>query len=190
MNERFNMIVLLNTNDGGTNKFEEIYHTYSHYLYTIGLRILKDSDLASDALQQCYFKIYQNIDRIKDIKTKQTRSFLGIIMRNESLEEELFIIDESADIEETLAKAAEDDMLDEFDRWEKDAADVKVPVNTEFNILSMADEFHKIQIREERKSFLKRLIRIVAVVVLAAATTLTVLTVSVEAVRVKIFELL
>jgi RNA polymerase sigma-70 factor (ECF subfamily) len=121
MNERFNMIALLNIGDGSTNKFEEIYHTYSRYLYAIGLKILKDTDLASDALQQCYFKIYQNIDRIKDIESKQTRSFLGIIMRNESLmiynkysainhvteslEDEFFIIDESADVEETLAKA-------------------------------------------------------------------------------------
>lgn len=89
-----------------------------------------------------------------------------------------------------VAKAAEDDMLDEFDRWEKEAADVKVPANTEFIILSMADEFHKIQNREERKKFFKRFVRVAAIVILAAATTLTALTVSVEAVRSKVFEFL
>jgi len=139
MNERFTMIALLNTRNGRTNKFEEIYHAYSRYLYAIGLKILKDKDLASDALQQCFFKIYQNIDRIKDIESKQTRSFLGGIMRNESLK------DESADVD--------GDMLDEYDRWEKEAADAKVPANTEFIILSMADEFHKIRVREGRKKY-------------------------------------
>ena len=109
------------SNEHGKNKFEEIYGIYSRYLYAIGLKILKDEGLASDALQQCYFKIYQNMDRIKDINSKQTRSFFGIIMRNEalmiynkysamkhvteSLEDELFIIDEAADIDEILAKA-------------------------------------------------------------------------------------
>ncbi len=116
------MMAFLNiSNERGKNKFEEIYDTYSRYLFTIGLKILKDEGLASDALQQCYFKIYQNMNKIKDINSKQTRSFFGIIMRNEalmiynkysamnhvteSLEDELFIIDETADIDEILAKA-------------------------------------------------------------------------------------
>ena len=77
-----------------------------------------------------------------------------------------------------------------FDQWEKEAADVKVPANTEFIILSMADEFHKIQAREGRKFFLKRFLRVAVIVILAAAITLTVLAVSVEAVRSKVFEFL
>ncbi len=133
------MIALFNTEDGRTNKFEEIYHAYSRYLYTIGLKILKDKDLASDALQQCYFKIYQNIDSVKDIESKQTRSLLGIMMRNESMK------DESADIG--------DAMLEEYDRWEKEEADAKIPANAEFIILSMADEFHQIRVREKRKKY-------------------------------------
>lgn len=116
------MMAFINISDErGKNKFEEIYGIYSRYLYAIGLKILKDEDLASDALQQCYFKIYKNMDKIKDLRTKQTRSFFGIIMRNEalmiynkyfsknhvteSIEDELFIIDETADIDEILAKA-------------------------------------------------------------------------------------
>lgn len=116
------MILILMIGDDHTkNKFEEIYHTYSRYLYAIGLKILKDEELASDALQQCYLKIYQNIDKITDIYSKQTRSFFGIIMRNESLmiynkysavnrvteslHDGLFIVDENSDIDEILAKA-------------------------------------------------------------------------------------
>jgi hypothetical protein len=81
--------------------------------------------------------------------------------------------------EEDFAKAAGGDMPDAFDRWEKETADVKIPANTEFIILSMADEFHKIQVREERKKFFKRFLRIAAVIILAAAAALTVLAVSV-----------
>ena len=61
------------------------------------------------------------MDKIENINSKQSKSFFGIIMRNESLmiynkylslnhiteplDEQLFIIDESADIDEILAKA-------------------------------------------------------------------------------------
>jgi DNA-directed RNA polymerase specialized sigma24 family protein len=171
------MIALLNIGDGHTNKFEEIYRTYSRHLYAIGLKTLKDADSASDALQLCYFKIYQNIDRIKDIESKQTRSFLGDIMRSQSLT--IYNKYSMSCNEEDFAKAAGGDMPDAFDRWEKEAVDVKIPANTEFIILSMADEFHKIQVREERKKFFKRFLRIAAVIILAAAAALTVLAVSV-----------
>jgi hypothetical protein len=111
-------------------------------------------------------------------------------MSNSEKDYDVIIKERSDSFLAYVAKAAEDDMLDEFDQWEKEAADAKVPAKTEFIILSMADEFHKIQTREERKKIFKRLIRIAAVVVLAAATTLTALTVSVEAVRSKVFEFL
>jgi len=103
------------------NNFERIYYLYSRYLYAIGLKILKDEELAADALQQCCLKIYQNIDKIDDINSKQAKSFFGIIMRNESLmlhnkysamyhvteslDEGLFIEDENSNVYEILAKA-------------------------------------------------------------------------------------
>jgi RNA polymerase sigma-70 factor (ECF subfamily) len=113
------------TNTPGENenkKFESIYYTYSKYLYSIGINILKDEQYAADALQQCFLKIFENIGKIDEVRSSQTKSFVSIIMRNESinilrkrnatfyvtesLDEALYImIDENANTEEILAKA-------------------------------------------------------------------------------------
>jgi len=103
------------------NKFEQLYYIYSKYLYAIGYHILKDEHLAADALQQCYFKVFQNIEKVGDLHSRQTKSFLSVIMRNESImiynknksiaeltgsmDTELYIEDETANIEEILARA-------------------------------------------------------------------------------------
>lgn len=103
------------------NNFEEIYYTYSKYLYSIGLNILRDEGLAEEALQQCFLKIFQNIDKINSAETKRAKSFISIIMQNESktiyrkykkinsvtipLEDELYTFDENDNVEEILSRA-------------------------------------------------------------------------------------
>ncbi|MGI6728287.1 MAG: RNA polymerase sigma factor [Anaerovoracaceae bacterium] len=101
--------------------FEEVYYTYSAYLYRIGINILQDQELASDALQQCFMKIFENIHKVDQVSSKQTKSFVSVIMQNEALsiynkrkcmadvtelkEEGSDIIDEDADIDKILARA-------------------------------------------------------------------------------------
>jgi len=103
------------------DKFESIYSLYSKYLYAIGLRILKDEDYASDALQNCFLRIFENIHKIKDVDSRQTKSFVCIIMRNESInlyrkkkkmehvtdsfDKTLYIKDENSEVEEIFARA-------------------------------------------------------------------------------------
>lgn len=117
------MIIFINSikDENSRNKFEEIYYIYSKYLYSIGVKILRDSNLASDALQQCFMKIFQNIDKINIVQSKQTKSFVSVIMRNEafiiynkyrsivditeSFDDELINIDENTNIDEVLARA-------------------------------------------------------------------------------------
>lgn len=108
--------------ENSNSKFEEIYHTYSKYLFSIGINILKDEQYAADALQQCFMKIFEHMDKIGEVDSSQTKSFLSIIMRNESInllrkrktifhvtdsvDDTLYIIiDEAADTEEILLKA-------------------------------------------------------------------------------------
>ena len=90
---------------GGENlnsKFEAIYFAYSKYLYSIGINILKDEQYAADALQQCFIKIFENIDKIGEVDSSRTKSFISIIMRNESItllrkRNSFFRVTESAD---------------------------------------------------------------------------------------------
>lgn len=117
------MFFSINTLDENLNsKFEAVYFAYSKYLYSIGINILKDEQYAADALQQCFIKIFENIDKIKEVNSTQTKSFISIIMRNESInifrkrktafsvtesaDEALYIIiDETADTEEIVLRA-------------------------------------------------------------------------------------
>ncbi len=89
-----------------------------------------------------------------------------------------------------VAKAAEEEMLNEFDQWEKEYSDVSVPKDVESEILKMADHFSKLRMREEKRKLFKKYIKVAAVVILAVTTTLATLTVSVEAVRNRVFEFL
>lgn len=103
------------------NKFEKVYSTYVKYLYSIGINILKDEAFASDALQNCFLRIFENIDKIVNIDSKETKSFVSIIMRNEAINiyrknkienrvtkplgEALYIIEEDSEVEEIFARA-------------------------------------------------------------------------------------
>ncbi len=116
------MLFSINTLDVNLNsKFEAIYFAYSKYLYSIGVNILKDEQSAADALQQCFIKIFENIDKIKEVNSSHTKSFISIIMRNESInllrkrktafnvtefsDEALYIIiDETANTEEIILR--------------------------------------------------------------------------------------
>ena len=117
------MVYKVNPSDENLNsKFEAIYFAYSKYLYSIGINILKDEQYAADALQQCFIKIFENIEKVGEIGSSHTKSFISIIMRNESInilrkrktilhvtesiEDALYIIiDETANTEEILLKA-------------------------------------------------------------------------------------
>ena len=126
------MLFSINTLDENLNsKFEAIYFAYSKYLYSIGINILKDEQYAADALQQCFIKIFENIDKIKEVNSTRTKSFISIIMRNESInllrkrktafsvtdptDETLYIIiDETADTEEIILKAELQDEIKSY----------------------------------------------------------------------------
>jgi hypothetical protein len=89
-----------------------------------------------------------------------------------------------------VPKAAEEEMLNEFEQWEKELSGVSVPKDTELKILKMADDFNKLHDKEKRRKSFSKYVRIAAVVILAITTVLTTLTFSVEAVRVKVFDFL
>jgi hypothetical protein len=89
-----------------------------------------------------------------------------------------------------VAKAAEEDMLSESEQWERELGDVKVPKDAERKILDMADNFNKLFKKEEKRMRTRKYIKAAVIVILAVTTTMTVLTVSVEAVRNRVFEFL
>lgn len=65
-----------------TNKFEAIYNKYKNILYYKALNIVKKESDAEDVLQEAFIKIAKNIKAVKNIDSKETASFLIVIVKN------------------------------------------------------------------------------------------------------------
>ncbi|MGV8147297.1 MAG: RNA polymerase sigma factor [Alkaliphilus sp.] len=67
------------------SKFEELYIEYRQILFWVAKSILKDEQLAEDALHQAFLKIVDNLDKINEIKCHKTKGFLVVIVKSVSL---------------------------------------------------------------------------------------------------------
>lgn len=72
----------IDMNTDEKNKFEAIYYRYKNALYHKAMSIVKNENDAEDVLQEAFIKIARNIKLIKDIKSKETVSFLFVITKN------------------------------------------------------------------------------------------------------------
>jgi len=68
---------------GDAAAFERVYDLYKHPLYATALRYLKDEQLAEDALQDVFVKLWQNRQTIDE--RQSLRSFLFVCMKNHVL---------------------------------------------------------------------------------------------------------
>lgn len=71
--------------DGNENAFADLYARTSPKLYALLLRILKTRDLAEDALQECYVRIWQNAERY-DAARGAPMAWLATIARYRALD--------------------------------------------------------------------------------------------------------
>lgn len=82
------MLVFLGMLEGEKEKslFLELYETYRYFLWFLAHEILKDEYLAEDAVQETFFSVIKYIEKIKDIKSVQTKNFLATIVRNKAID--------------------------------------------------------------------------------------------------------
>jgi len=67
------------------SKFETLYHTYRRTMLHIAMQILKDHQLAEDAVQEAFIRLVKNFSKIGQVDCPRTRLFTVIIVRNVSL---------------------------------------------------------------------------------------------------------
>ena len=65
-------------------KFEQLYEKYRKPLFYIAIKILEDQDLAEDAVQDAFVKIFENLNKIDDIHCCKTKSYVMTIATNNS----------------------------------------------------------------------------------------------------------
>jgi len=72
----------VNNNDGDTDKFLILYERYEKRLYFYARKIIKDDRHAEDAIQSAFLNILKNMDKIDDIESKRTKSYLYTIVNH------------------------------------------------------------------------------------------------------------
>ncbi|MCC0705225.1 sigma-70 family RNA polymerase sigma factor [Clostridioides sp. ES-S-0049-02] len=66
------------------SKFELLYNTYKKTMFFVANQILKDEYLSEDAVHNSFLKIIDNLNKIDDINSNKTKSFIIIIVKNTS----------------------------------------------------------------------------------------------------------
>ncbi|MDE7361745.1 MAG: sigma-70 family RNA polymerase sigma factor [Oscillospiraceae bacterium] len=63
-------------------EFDRLYNNYKRLMFGIAYDILKNEQDAEDAVQDAFFKIADNLDRIADADSPQARNFAAVVTRN------------------------------------------------------------------------------------------------------------
>ena len=67
-------------------RFEELVHTYKNLMFYVANQILNNDHDAEDAVQQAFFTILKNFEKISEIKCPQTRSFVVTIVERKAID--------------------------------------------------------------------------------------------------------
>lgn len=62
------------------SKFEKIYYKYRNLMYYCAREILKDDQLAEDAVQEAFFKLTKYMKKMNDVECHKTKHFIVIIV--------------------------------------------------------------------------------------------------------------
>ncbi len=67
-------------------KFVVLYEQYKYLMLKVAQDVLADNYLAEDAVHEAFIKIAKNMDKIGDIKTRETKRYLITITKNTSID--------------------------------------------------------------------------------------------------------
>ena len=68
------------------SKFEALYKEYRNTMYNHAYGILKDNYLAEDAVQNAFLKLIKSLEKVNEIKCKETRNYLVILIRGAAID--------------------------------------------------------------------------------------------------------
>lgn len=66
------------------SKMEELYHTYKGLMLKVAFDILKDYDLANDALHNSFLKIVHHLNKLDQVSCHKTKAYMVIVIENVS----------------------------------------------------------------------------------------------------------
>ncbi len=66
-------------------KVEELYYKYRTLMKYISMKMLHNEDMAEDAVGDALVSLIENLNRIDEVESDDTKSFIYIVIRNASL---------------------------------------------------------------------------------------------------------
>lgn len=97
------------------SKFTRLYEKYRYLLWYVAKDILKDKDLAEDAVQEAYLTLTRHMDQVEEVDSPRTKRFLVTITKSRAIDmlrrERRTGVTE---YEEALGEALEGDALDAY----------------------------------------------------------------------------
>ncbi|MCL2852371.1 MAG: sigma-70 family RNA polymerase sigma factor [Defluviitaleaceae bacterium] len=72
-------------NDADKSKIARIFDEYYYLMLHIAMEVLKDRDLAEDAVSESVEKLIKNISNIGEVSCYKTKSYIVIIVKNTSI---------------------------------------------------------------------------------------------------------
>ncbi len=66
------------------DKFEQLYLHYRDLMIFVSKKILRDKFLAEDAVHNAFLRIIKSLDKIDDISSNKTKSFMVTVVENTS----------------------------------------------------------------------------------------------------------
>lgn len=67
------------------NRFETLYYRYRNLMYYIAYQVLHNEHDSEDAVQEAFFRVAKNMDKVKDIAGNETKNFVAIITKREAM---------------------------------------------------------------------------------------------------------
>lgn len=67
-------------------KFERLYHKYHRLMYAVAKSILKSDQDAEDAVHQAFLYIAENLGRVRDIDSSETKVYLIVITEHKAID--------------------------------------------------------------------------------------------------------
>ena len=67
-------------------RFEQVYYIYKDAMLRLALGILRNRDDAEDAVQDAFESVSRNLDKITDLYSARTRSFLMIVTEHKAID--------------------------------------------------------------------------------------------------------
>ncbi|MEY8332336.1 sigma-70 family RNA polymerase sigma factor [Lachnospiraceae bacterium 47-T17] len=133
------------------SKFTRLYETYRYLLWYVAKDILKDKDLAEDAVQEAYLTLTRHMDQVEEVDSPRTKRFLVTITKSRAIDilrrERRMDMTEFAD---ALGDAQDNDTLDAYlavERYEQIVAAIR-SLDENYRIVLECRYLHEMTERE------------------------------------------